>query len=186
MNDDLFGHDYDEKPPGQDNLFLWTVGILLLIGLALATWLGTYYVFGHPEKPDSYRILQKFHKLEAPKRFELTEAPAGEFLTPKKAYEKYSMLSPFELNRENEALLRDYINNFQTTKRLVPYLTGRYSIMNSYELKSGDFFGSGVVAVAQSVDFPQTVLEHVYTADPKAVPVLEQMLATGSTSSLRK
>ncbi len=187
MNDDLFGHhDYDEPPPGRDNLFLWTVGILILIGLALATWLGSFYIFGHPEKPESYRLLQKLGKLTPPERYELTAAPPGEFLTPQKAFERYSAMSRFELNRENEGLLRDYINNFKSTKRLVPYLTGRYTIMQSYDLKEENFFKSGVVAVAQSVDFPQVVIEHIYTAPAKSVPILGQMLAAGLDIKLEK
>ena len=67
----------------------WTVAILLLIGFALAAWLGSFYIFNQPERPDSYRILQKLHKIEAPKRFELTAAPAGEFLNPSELYERY-------------------------------------------------------------------------------------------------
>ena len=187
MNDDLFRRDFGgPEQPEHDNLFLWTILILLLIGLALACWLGSYYIFGHPEKPDSYAILVKLHKLEPPKRFELTHAPAGEFLTPQKVFERYGAMSRFDLEHENEAMLRDYINNYQTTKRLVPYITGRYSIMDSYELKPADFFGSGVVALAQSVDFPQIVIEHVYTAPTQTVPVLDQMLATGLDIKLEK
>ena len=62
------------------NYFAWTVAILLLTGYAFAAWLGSFYIFSQPERPDSYRILQKLHKIEPPKRFELTAAPAGEFL----------------------------------------------------------------------------------------------------------
>ena len=189
MNDDLFTRDYGHPPkeaPERDNLFIWTIVILLLIGLALACWLGSFYVFGHPEKPDSYRILQKLHKLEPPKRFELTLAPAGEFLTPQKAYERYSSMSRFDLERENEAMIRDYINNFQATKRLVPYITGRYTIMRAYDLKNSDFFGSGVIAIAQSVDFPQTLVEHVYPAPAATLPILSKMLAPGLDIKLEK
>ena len=68
------------RPPERINYFAWTVAILLLIGVALAAWLGSFYIFNQPERPDSYRILQKLRKIEPPKRFELTAAPAGEFL----------------------------------------------------------------------------------------------------------
>ena len=57
---------YDEpytRPPERINYFAWTVAILLLIGLALAAWLGSFYIFNQPERPDSYRILQKLHKV---------------------------------------------------------------------------------------------------------------------------
>ena len=78
MPDDFYGYDADEdEPKERDNLFLWTVFILLLIGLAFACWLGSFYIFGHPEKPGPYRFLQKFKKIEAPVRFEVTKAPQG-------------------------------------------------------------------------------------------------------------
>src|SRR4051794_41789494 len=76
--DDTYG-----RPRRKANLFGWTIAILLLTGLALAAWLGSFYIFGQPERPDSYRILQKLHKIEQPKRFQLTAAPAGGILSTK-------------------------------------------------------------------------------------------------------
>lgn len=188
MNEDLFRREFRTvpEPPKHDNLFVWTVVIILLIGLALACWLGSYYLFGHPEKPESYRFLQKIHKIEPPKRFMLTQAPAGEFLTPQKAFERYGSLSRYDLDRKNEELLRDYIKNYQSTKNLVPYITGRYSIMSSYELKPSDFFGIGLVALAQAEENPQVILEHIYPATPQTLPALEQMLRTGLDIKLEK
>src|ERR1700680_2169261 len=78
------------------NYFGWTLAILLLTGLALAAWLGSFYIFNQPERPDSYRILQKLHKIEAPRRFELTAAPPGEFLNQKQLYERYSAMGAAE------------------------------------------------------------------------------------------
>src|SRR6266576_4296223 len=95
------------------NYFAWTVVILLLTGGAFAAWFSGIYIFGQPERPESYRILQKLHKLDAPKRFELTAAPAGEFLTAKQLYDRYVALSPTELATVNAALVRNYIRNFQ-------------------------------------------------------------------------
>ena len=52
MADDFYGFDEEEhEEKGRDNLFLWTVFILLLIGVAFACWLGSFYIFGHPEHP---------------------------------------------------------------------------------------------------------------------------------------
>ena len=76
---------YDEpyaRPRRGTNYFAWTIAILLLTGFALAAWLGSFYIFDQPERPESYRILQRLHKIDQPKRFQLTAAPAGEFLTP--------------------------------------------------------------------------------------------------------
>ena len=63
-------------------------------GLAFAAWLGSFYIFGQPERPESYRILKKLHKIDPTKRFELTAAPAGEFLTAKQLYDRYIALQP--------------------------------------------------------------------------------------------
>jgi len=166
-------------PARKDHLFLWTVFILLLMGFTMACWLGSFYIFGHPERAESYKILLKLHKLEPPKRFELTAAPTGEFLTAQKLFERYNTYPPLKLQAENDELLRMYINNYQSTKKLVPYIIGRFTILDSHVLKPADLFPSGVAALAQSADFPQVLLEHVYTADARNVPALTAMLRTG-------
>ena len=132
---------YDEpyaRPPERINYFAWTVAILLLIGFALAAWLGSFYIFSQPERPDSYRILQKLHKIEAPKRFELTAAPPGEFLNARQLYERYVGMGAAELARNNAELLRNYIRNYQQVRGLVPYVVGRYTIIAVRELGPGD------------------------------------------------
>jgi hypothetical protein len=185
---DFYTRDYDtlSAPPRKDNLFLWTVFILLLMGFAMACWLGSFYVFGHPEDVRSYKILLKLHKLDPPKRFEITAAPPGEFLNAQKLFERYNTYPPLRLKAENDELLRMYINNYQGTKKLVPYIVGRFTILNSRELTPADIFPSGVAAVAQAADYPQVLLEHVYTSDAKDVPALTAMLKTGLDVKLAK
>ncbi|MGA3170898.1 MAG: hypothetical protein ABSE62_07765 [Chthoniobacteraceae bacterium] len=178
---DYFTRDFDtlSSPPRKDHLFLWTVFILLLTGFAMACWLGSFYIFGHPEDIRSYKILLKLHKLDPPKRFDITEAPPGEFLSPQKLYERYNSYPPLRLQAENNELLRMYIDNYQNNKKLVPYIVGRFTIIDAHQLTPNDFFTSGVAAVAASADFPQVLLEHVYTSDSKDVPALLAMLKTG-------
>src|ERR1700676_2905161 len=89
------------------NYFAWTVAILLLTGIAFAAWIGGFYVIGQPERPESYRILQKLHKVDPPKRFELTSAPPGEFLTAQQVSERYSALGAAELAKMNGELARN-------------------------------------------------------------------------------
>src|SRR3954465_61086 len=125
---------YDEsytRPPERINYFAWTVAILLLTGFALAAWLGSFYIFSQPERPDSYRILQKLHKIEQPKRFQLTAAPSGEFLTAKQLYERYNAMRPAELAKANAELTRNYIRNFQQVAGLMPYVVGRFTVMEA-------------------------------------------------------
>src|SRR5882757_7400065 len=72
-----------EAPRRDGSLFTCTIVILILCGVAISCWIFSFYIFGHPEKAMSYSILTKLKKLEAPKRFEITAAPRGEFLGAK-------------------------------------------------------------------------------------------------------
>ncbi len=180
MADNFYGFDdaaEDEK--GHDNLFLWTIFILLLIGVAAGCWMGSFYVFGHPEDPRFYPLLLKLKKLEAPKRFEVTQGPLGEFLSAQRLFDKYSKYKDRQLEEENAALLRNYLKNYRETKKLTPYITGRFNIIGAQELKATDMFPTGVVVLAQSVDFPQVLIEHVYPSSPETVPILLEKLPPG-------
>src|SRR6266700_4669044 len=173
---------YDEpysRPPKRINYFAWTVVVLLLIGLALAAWLGSFYIFNQPERPDSYRILQKLHKIEPPKRFELTAAPAGEFLSAKQLYDRYNAMGAAELTKTNAELARNYIRNCQQIRGLVPYVVGRYVIMDARELSSSDLFTSGMVALTGSIENPELLMEHLYPDEPQTVSLIKQTLSTG-------
>src|SRR5205085_10789868 len=161
------------------NYFAWTVAILLLTGFAFAAWLGSFYIFSQPERPDSYRILQKLHKIEPPKRFELTGAPAGEFLSAKQLYDRYNTMGAAELTKTNAELARSYIRNFQQTRGLVPYVVGRYVVMEARELGPQDAFTSGMVAFTSAVDQGTLLMEHVYPADRQALPLMKNTLTPG-------
>src|SRR5690349_17770006 len=180
---------YDEpytRPPERINYFLWTVAILLLIGFALAAWLGSFYIFNQPERPDSYRILQKLHKIEQPKRFELTAAPPGEFLNASELYERYIGMGAAELARTNAELLRNYIRNYQQVRGLVPYVVGRYTIVAARELGPADVFASGIVALTNAVDSGEVLMEHPYPASPEILPLMKQTLNVGLEIKLER
>ena len=168
------------------NFFGWTIAILLLTGVALAAWLGSFYIFGQPERPDSYKILQKLHKIEQPKRFQLTAAPAGEFLDPKKLHERYSSMHPAELAKANAELARNYIRNYEGVAGQVPYVIGRFTIMEARELTPNDLFTSGMAALTNAVEYGELLMEHVYPADPQAVPLMKQTLVTGLEIKLER
>ncbi len=161
------------------NYFGWTLAILLLSGFALAAWLGSFYIFGQPERPDSYRILQKLHKIEPPRRFELTAAPAGEFLNPKQIYDRYNAMGAAELAKTNAELARNYIRNYQQVRGLVPYVVGSYVIMEARDLGPDDVFTSGMVALTSAVDNGALLMEHVYPADPQTTPLMKETLKVG-------
>ena len=176
----------DDRPAKGGSLFIWTIVILLLTGFTIFCWIFSFYVFGHPELPFSYRILNKLKKLDPPKRFELTAAPRGEFLKASQIFDRYAKLTPRELAHTNEALLRNYLRNFKLSQDLVPYVVGTYNILDSYELAAGDFIGTGVVALAQSKETSRVLLEQVFSADPKVVPALHRTLLTGLDIDLKR
>lgn len=180
-----YGDSYG-RPEKKANLFGWSIAILLLTGLAFAAWLGSFYVFGQPERPESYRILKKLHKIEPAKRFELTSAPSGEFLTSKQIYDRYIALSPTELAKANAELTRNYIRNFQAVRGLIPYVVGRFNIMEARELTSDDVFTSGMIALTNAVDHGEILMEHVYPSDPQSLPLMKQTLITGLEIKLER
>jgi hypothetical protein len=187
MEHDLFRFDEPyARPRRRTNVFAWTVAILLLTGLAFAAWIGSLYIFGQPERPDSYRILKKLHKIEQPKRFELTAAPAGEFLNPKQIYDRFIAMRPAELGKFNGELARNYIRNFQQVRGLVPYVVGRFNIMEARELGPNDIFTSGMVAISRADDLPELLMEHLYPADVRDAPLMKQTLVMGLDVRLEK
>jgi len=175
-----------KKPSGDTSFFLWMIFICLLIAVAIASWIGSIYIFGHPEKAFNYAILLKAKKVEPPKKFEITGAPRGEFLNADQIVEKYQALGPGELSDLNDRLLRNYLRNFGGSSEHVPYVSGSFTIMDSFELTGSNLFPSGIVALAQSNDNPKVFLEHAYPADASAIPILHRMLLTGTELHLEK
>ena len=169
-----------------NNSFGWTVGILLLVGVALASWIGSFYVFAHPEDARCYSVLQTLHKIDPLKRFEVTAAPQGRFYSARELYDVYLTSGPTQVEQRNAQLMHDYLRNYRDTKTLVPYLAGRFTTLGVYELKATDEFPAGVVAVARSVDCPQVIIQHVYSTQPANIPKVRQMLAVNPEITLAK
>src|ERR1700726_738367 len=174
------------QPPENDNLFGWTVFILLLCGFAVACWIGTFYIFTHPEEPFNYHILQKLKKLDPPKRFELTAAPLGEFLPADKLLTKYGAMSAWQIDEENKKLLRAYLRNYDHQVGKVPYITGKFTVVDSYPLSQAKFCDSGVAVVAQSVDVPTIYIEHLFPAGTDQLAAMQRTLITGLGIELRR
>ena len=181
------GHSGHRRAPGtSDSLFGWTIFMFLLIGFVFLCWMGSYYVFAHPESASNYRLLKRLHKIESPQRFEITAAPRGEFLKPGKLLEHFGSMSPSEINRSNETLLRNFIRNYHQNRDLVPYAVGTYRVIGIVPLTSGSFCQPGLVALLQAVEQPEVLLEQVFTADEKNLPALKRALPNGQEIKLEK
>jgi hypothetical protein len=174
------------QPPENDNLFGWTVFILLLCGFAVACWIGTFYIFTHPEEPFNYHILAKLKKLDPPKRFELTAAPTGEFLPADKLLAKYGAMSAWQIDEENKKLLRAFLRNYDHQVGKVPYVTGKFAVLDSYPLSQTKFCDSGVAVIAQSAEVPTIYIEHLFPAGADQLPAMQRTLTTGLGIELRR
>jgi hypothetical protein len=173
-------------PEGADGLFGWTVVILLLCGVAVVCWIGTFYVFDHPEQPFNYQLLSKLNKVAPPKRFELTAAPAGEFLGGDKLLERYGAMTSTGLQEESNNLLRSYLRNFDHLVGKVPYVTGKYTVLDAFPMSENQYFGTGVVALAQSNDVPTIYLEAIFPAPKEQLASMQRVLITGLGLELRR
>lgn len=169
-----------------DSLFAWTVFIVLLALFAVFCWVGSFYIFGHPERGLSYSLLKKFDKIDAPKRFKLTEAPRGKFLTPNELHTRFNPMAKGALQAESDRLLRNYVRNYQQTKDQAPYVIGEYKVMGVFRLDVDNFFQTGVVALAESVENPSVLLELVFPSGSENTQDLERMLQTGLDLKLVK
>ncbi|MFZ0506271.1 MAG: hypothetical protein WAM44_21265 [Chthoniobacterales bacterium] len=173
-------------PEGSDGLFGWTVVILLLCGVAVVCWIGTFYVFDHPEQPFNYQLLAKLNKVSPPKRFELTAAPAGEFLGADKLLERYGAMTSTGLVEESNNLLRSYLRNYDHQVGKVPYVTGKYTVLDAFPMTENQYFGTGVVALAQSNDVPTMYVEAVFPATKEQLTSMQRVLVTGLGLELRR
>jgi hypothetical protein len=169
-----------------DNLFGWTVFILLLCGFAVACWIGTFYVFNHPEQPFNYHLLTKLNKLEPPKRFELTAAPAGEFLGADKLLEKYGAMTAPQLVEESNDLLRSYLRNYDHQIGKVPYVIGKFTVLDAFVTGENQLFGTGMTVLAQSNDVPTVYIEQIFPAEKQDLPAMQRVLVTGLGLELRR
>src|SRR5947207_4825114 len=184
-----YGSPYEEpyaRPRRRINYFAWTVTILLLMGFAFAAWLGSFYIFDQPERPDSYRILQRLNQIDPPERFEVTAAPSGEFFNAKQLFDRYVGMGAAELAKTNAELLRNYIRNYQHVPGLVTYVTGRYMMIDARELGANDVFTSGMIALTNAVEHAELLMEHVYPADPTVLPLMKQTLKMGLEIKLER
>lgn len=172
---------YDDEPAerGRDNLLPWTIFIMLLVGFAAFCWIGSFYVFGHPEKGFSYGLLRKLGKLDPPKRFSLVGAPRGEFLDADKLFDRFGRANTARLKEQNTLLLRDYLRNYEQTKALVPYVVGAFNVMAPFKLGPSNLFPSGVAVLAQSKENPDVLLEMIFPTGEENLPQLQRMLPTG-------
>lgn len=173
-------------PHGFDSMFAWTIFIFLLTGFTLFCWMGSFYIFEHPEKASNYHLLKRLHKIEEPQRFEITTAPRGEFLKPSQLLQRYGVLTPMDIKRLNEKLFRNFLRNYHQTRELVTYATGMYKVLMVVPLTKKNIFYPGVVTLLQSLEEPKILLEQVFTSNLTNLPALEASVSLSQELKLEK
>ena len=180
------GHSGHRSGGNVDGLFGWTVFIFVLLGFVFLCWMGSYYIFAHPEKAANYRLLSRLHKVDPPQRFEITAAPRGEFLKPGQLLERFGSMTGSEIRRSNEALLRNFVRNYHQNRDLVPYAVGTYQVIGTLPLNEKSFCTPGLVALLRGVEQSEILLEQPFTCYEKNLPALKQALNPGQEIKLEK
>jgi len=143
----------EEPPPSKPAYFWWGLANAIALCLAIVSWVVCLHVFRHPENPRNYEILRKLHRLPEIKHRELLSAPAAEALGPKDLYRKFFGLDERRTKKLNDALLRNYLTNFDRPL-LLNYVEGSYRVEAVRPLEEKDFLQPGFVVRARAMVKP--------------------------------
>jgi len=154
-----YGGGSFSKTKGTGGLFWWTLAIFLLLALATTSWFFSIWVFAHPEKPFSYKLLSRLEKLEPLRKWSVHTVPNGPILTSNKLLEQYFYYSSEQMRVANDELKRAYIKNFK--EHSPEYLIGKFNVLATRPLGTGDVFTKGWVVVARSTDLEDVDVELV-------------------------
>jgi hypothetical protein len=148
----------EEPPPRRPAYFWWLLANGLAICFAVFSWVICLHVFRHPENPRNYEILRKLKRLPELKRYSLLEAPSAISLGPKELYRKFFGLDEARRTRLNEALLRNYLINFERPL-LLTYVEGNYRVEDVRPLGEKDFFEPGFAVRGRAMVKPDEFTE---------------------------
>ncbi|MGA0846267.1 MAG: hypothetical protein ACO3RV_06960 [Luteolibacter sp.] len=148
----------DSSPRRRPPYFWW----LLINGIALCfaviSWMSCLHVFGKPEIPRNYRILDRIGRLPEIKDYQFADLPNGERLDPPGLYRRFGPITGKAQEELNQHLLRSYLTGFSQSFAL-SYLVGNYQLVDWRPLGSEDFITDGAVvrawAMVKPDDFTQ-------------------------------
>ena len=126
-------------------IFWWSVAIVILMALAAFSWIGSIFVFTHPERPFNYQLLSRIQRLEEIKLFTEKDIPTGKSLTPPELFQKFYPFTGENLANHNELLRRNYITNYKSRDEKPYYVRGRFKVVHARPLTGKDLFPSGLV-----------------------------------------
>ena len=164
-------------------LFWWTMLIILLALGAVASWTFCLFAFSYPEKPTNYWVLQKFGKLDPPKKFTSSDAPKNKSYDSRDLYDRFNEYEDRHFTEINAMLLRNYIENFERAEqKFTMNMVGQFEIEEHEDFSEKDLMTSGTVLMARCVDFPDVVIQYMLPGKPGSVP--EDVLKIGDSLDL--
>ncbi len=158
----------EEREDNIGSLFLWSVVIVVLLGLNAFSWIFCMYVFGNPEVPFCYQLLTRLEKLDPIEGFEPVTAPRGKFHSAKSLYLEYYDIDTEKLNAYNGILKRFYLKNYHERDD-VTYLSGTFKVQSARTLQPDDVFPHGVAIRMKAEDFPDAQIDLVLPSPADSV-----------------
>ncbi len=163
----------EEDVPRQPAYFWWFLANTLALCFAIWSWAFCLNVFGNPEVPRNYKILEKLGRLPELRRYTVLDVPNGNALSANELYGKYFGLEGQKLNRLNALLVRNYMRNFGKNL-LLTYVEGEYQVTDVRKLDKDSFLYPGFAIRAQAmvraddftepVGFP-VVIEYIFPTE---------------------
>lgn len=138
--------------------YWWLLANTLAACLAVLSWVLCLHVFGHPEIPKNYELLQKLGRNDPPVGYSLQEAPPGEAADPRALYRRYAELNPHSMSVLNSALMRNYLKSLDEPG-LIQYVEGEFVVTQVRTLDDGDLFQPGFAVLAQAMVQPDEFSE---------------------------
>jgi hypothetical protein len=180
-----------EAPARRPPYFWWLLANAVAASFAFLSWAVCLHVFGHPEIPRNYRLLQKIGRAPEIKSYTVLTAPNVAALDPRELYGRFFPLDDAERARLNPVLMRNYLTNFERPLML-NYIQGDFRIEQVRVLDDGDVLSPGFAVRARAMvkpdDFTEAapypvVIEYLFST-----PRVEMagQLAEGDTLEVRK
>ncbi|MBB5353381.1 hypothetical protein HNR46_003638 [Haloferula luteola] len=126
----------------RSHYYWWLLANIVAACLAVLSWLLTLHIFGHPEIPEFYRLIQKLGRAEPPVDFKVEDAPPGESADPRKLYVRYAELPDDRTATLNQALMRNYLTGLKQLE-LIQYVEGSFEVVETRPLGEDDLFTEG-------------------------------------------
>jgi len=181
----------DDSPPRRPPYFWWWLANALALCFAVISWALCLHIFGHPEIPRNYLILDKIGRAPVLQRYTVLDAPNVAALDPRDLYRRFFALDDADREHLNAILMRNYLTNFERPLMLT-YIQGDYRVEQIRVLDGKDFINPGFAIRARAMvkpdDFTEAapypvIIEYIY---PTPLVEMADKFNAGDTMEVRK